>query len=149
MTLLILILGSKKQLHHIGSFSYNHANSFRYTRWKIFMCKKELKIETNCSITIVIPSQSFKKKKKPGFIYTVVSTECTEDCRIYKSALIQNTFSRNIGKKSWLTIWYFTVSKTTCRFSKPVNFLLALVILILQNYFLKRRGAESPIICNS
>lgn len=138
----------KKQRHHRASFSYSHANSFRYTCWNLFMCKKELKLETNCIITIVIPSQSFKKKA-PGFIYTVVSTECTEDCRIYKSALVQNTFSRNIGKKSWLTIWYFTVSKTTCRFCKPVNFLLALVILILQNYLLKRRGVESSIICNS
>lgn len=45
----------------------------------MFMCKKELKIETNCIIiTIVIPSHSFQKSQA-GLIYTVVSTECTED----------------------------------------------------------------------
>lgn len=60
------------------------------THWdnllKYFHVQKELKRDTNC-VLLLSPSHSFKGKE-PGFIYTVVSTECTEDCPIYKSALI-------------------------------------------------------------
>lgn len=50
------------------------------------MYKKELKIE----ITYVKTSSphTASGKKKTGFIYIAVSTECTEDSYIYKSALI-------------------------------------------------------------
>lgn len=42
-----------------------------------------------------------------------------------------NKFSRNTGKKSWLTIWYITAFRTTWRVSKRVNFLLALVMILM------------------
>lgn len=49
------------------------------------MYKKELKIE----ITYVKTSFPHTASgKNTGFIYTEVSTECTEDSYIYKSALI-------------------------------------------------------------
>lgn len=59
--------------------------SFRFNYWTTFKYKEELKIETACFIAVVIPS---RLQEKQAFIYTELSTECTEDSYIYKSALI-------------------------------------------------------------
>lgn len=65
------------------------------------MCEKELNIETNCALSSSPPHIALRKQ--PGFIYTVVGTECTGGCHIYKSALIEY-ISQEYREKSWLTI---------------------------------------------
>lgn len=85
-TLSSLIFSFKRQLCHIASFNYNHTYTFRFNyRTTTFKYKKELKIEMTCVTAIVFPLQL---SGKTAFIYTIVSTECTEDSYIYKSALI-------------------------------------------------------------
>lgn len=78
----------KKQLHLIPALvitTWTHLD----IPAKIFSCAKETQNRNQlCSIVTPPTHTQLKGKKKPGFIYIVVSTECTEDCCIYKSALI-------------------------------------------------------------
>lgn len=125
--LFILIFSFKRQLCHITSLNYNHTYSFRFIYWTTtFKYKKELKIETTCVTASVFPSQ----------LQDSFYIQCSK-YRMYRKQLYTQKCINiiinlaEIQEKILVKIWYITVFKTTWRFSKRVNFLRALVMILM------------------